>query len=176
MYVLIGFMLQLKVHDRQAVKEEYEINLLVRFPEIEMRAEGNAILGVFLGGGTGSGTRLGIEEAELQSAHLETVAQQHPKRRVLQFFAQRLEHFVPRVRAVIVFQFLERVGLGSFEEGPEVIFSDEMLGVRDVGLFEHAIPVLADKIVRNVRLEGYFGFSSTCHVDLATFPIVPAMP
>jgi hypothetical protein len=43
-------------------------------------------------------------------------------------------------------------------------------------LLQHAILVLADKIVRNVRLKGDLGFASTCHVDLATLPIVPAMP
>ena len=176
MHVLIGLVLQLQRHDGQAVEEEDEINLLVGFAEVEMRAEGDAVLGVFLGGGAGGGARLGIEEPELQSAHLEAVAQQHPKRRVLQFLAQRLEHLVPRVRAVIILQLLERVGLGGFEEGPEMIFGDEMLGVRDVGLFEHAILVLADEIIRDVLLKGYFGFSSTCHVDLATLPIVPAMP
>ena len=175
MHVLIGLVLQLQVHDGQAIEEEYEINLLIRFPKIEMRAEGDAVLGVFLGGGTGCGTRLGIKEPELQSAHLEAVAHEHPKRRALQFLAHRLEDFIPRVRAVIVLQFLERVGLGGFEKGPQMVFGDEMLGVRDVGLFEHAILVLADKIVRDVRLKGYFGFSSTCHVVLATLPIVPAM-
>ena len=91
------------------------------------------------------GTRLGIEEPELQSAHLQAVPQQHPERRVLQFLAQRLEDFVPRVGAVVVLQLLERVGLGGFEKGPELVFGDAVLGVRDVGLFEHAILVLADK-------------------------------
>ena len=88
------------------------------------------------------------------------MAQQHPKRRVLQLLAQRLEDLVPRVRAVIVRQLLERVGLGGLEEGPELIFGDEMLGVRDVGLFEHAIPVLADEEIRDVLLKRQFrGFS-----------------
>ena len=156
MHVLIGLVLQLQRHDGQAVEEEDEINLLVRFPEIEMRAEGDAVLGVFLGGGTGCGARLGIEQPELQPAHLEAVAQQHPKRRVLQFLAQRLEDLVPRVRAVIVLQLLERVGLSGFEEGPEVVFRDAMLGVRDVGLFQHAILVLADEVIRDVLLKGQF--------------------
>ena len=153
MHVLIGLVLQLQRHDGQAVEEEYEINFLVRFAEIEMRAKGDAVLGVFLGGGTRCGTRLGIKEPELQSAHLEAVAQQHPKRRVLQFLAQRLEHFVPRVRAVIILQLFERVGLRGFEKRPQVVFGDEMLGVRDVGLFEHAILVLADKELRDVLLK-----------------------
>ena len=51
-HVLIGLVLQLQRHDGQAVEEEYEINLLVRLPEIEMRPERDAVLGVFLGGGT----------------------------------------------------------------------------------------------------------------------------
>ena len=38
-----------------------------------------------------------------------------------------------------------------------MIFGDEMLGVRDVGLFEHAILVLADKEIRDVLLKGEFG-------------------
>ena len=153
MHVLIRLVLQLQRHDGQAVEEEDEIDLLVRLAEVEVRAEGDAVLGVFLGGGTRGGARLGIEEPELQPAHLEAVAQDHPKRRVLQFLAQRLEHFVPRVGAVIVRQLLERVGLGGFEKGPELVFGDEMLGVRDVGLFEHAILVLADEKIRDVLLK-----------------------
>ena len=54
---------------------------------------------------------------------------------------------------VIVFQFLERVGLRGFKEGPEVIVGDAMCGVGDVGLFEHAIPVLADEVIRDVLLK-----------------------
>ncbi len=153
MHVLILLVLQLQRHDGQAVEEEDEINLLVRLAEVEMRAEGDAVLGVLLGGGARGGARLGIEEPELQPAHLQAVAEQHPERRVLQFLAQRLEHLVPRVRAVIVLQLLERVGLRGLEKGPELIFGDEMLGVRDVGLFEHAILVLADEVIRDVLLK-----------------------
>ena len=65
---------------------------------------------------------------------------------MLQFLAQRLEHLVPRIRAVVVGQLLERVGLRGLEEGPELVLGDEVLGVRDVGLFEHAVPVLADEV------------------------------
>ena len=154
MHVLVLLVLQLQRHDGQAVEEEDEINLLVRVAEVEMRAEGDAVLGVLLGGGARGGAGLGIEEPELQPAHLEPVAEQHPQRRVLQFLAQRLEHLVPRVRAVIVRQLLERVGLRGFEEGPELVFGDEMLGVRDVGLFQHAILVLADEVIRDVLLKG----------------------
>lgn len=32
-----------------------------------------------------------------------------------------------------------------------------MLGVRDVGLFEHAIPMRADEEIRHVPLEAQFG-------------------
>ena len=56
----------------------------------------------FFGGGALGGARLGIVEPELQPAHFQPVAEEHPKRRVLQFLAQRPEHFVPRVRAVVV--------------------------------------------------------------------------
>ena len=154
MHVLVLLVLQLQRHDGQAVEKEDEINLLVGLAEVEMRAEGDAVLAVFLGGGALGGAGLGIEEPELQPAHLQPVAQEHPERRVLQFLAQRLEHLVPRVRAVVVRQFLERVGLRGFEEGPEMVLGDAMLGVRDVGLFEHAILVLADEEVRDVLLKG----------------------
>ena len=95
-----------------------------------------------------------VVEAELQPAHLQAVAEEHPKRRVLQFLAQGPEHLVPRVRSVVICELLERVGLGGFEESPELVFGNEMLGVRDVGLFEHAIPVLADEEIRDVLLKG----------------------
>ena len=72
---------------------------------------------------------------------------------MLQFLAQCLEHLVPRVRAIIVLQLLQRVGLRGFEKGPEEVLGDEMLGVRDVGLFEHAIAMLADEIIRDVLSE-----------------------
>ena len=52
MHVLIGLMLQLQRHNGQAIEEEHEINLLIGFAEIEMRAERDTILNVFLGGGT----------------------------------------------------------------------------------------------------------------------------
>ena len=158
MHVLVLLVLQLQSHDGQAVEEEDEINFLVgRSPEVEMRAEGDAVLAVFLGGGALGGAGLGVEQPELQPAHLQPVAQEHPQRRVRQFLAQRLEHLVPRIRAVVVRQLLERVGLRGFEEGPELVFGDEMLGVRDVGLFEHAITVLADEVIRDVLLKGQFG-------------------
>ena len=162
MHVLVLLVLQLQRHDGQAVEEEDEINLLVGLAEVEMRAEGDAVLAVLLGGGALGGAGLGVVEPELQPAHLQPVAQDHPERRVLQFLAQRLEHLVPRVRAVVVRQLLERVGLRGFEEGPELVFGDEMLGVRDVGLFQHAIPVLADEEVRDVLLKGQLrGLSSS---------------
>ena len=67
----------------------------------------------FVGGGARGGSRLWVEEPELQSADLEALAQQHPKRRVLQFFAQGFEHFVPRIRAVVLSSFFSCVGLGG---------------------------------------------------------------
>ena len=73
--------------------------------------------------------------------------------------------------AVVVRQLLERVGLRGFEEGPELVFGDEMLGVRDVGLFEHAILVHADKEIRNVLLEGQLGgFFSLGHCQSFATP------
>ena len=155
MHVLVLLVLQLQRHDGQAVEEEDEIDLLVRLAEVEMRPEGDAVLAVLLGGGALGGARLGIEEPELQPAHLQPVAEEHPERRVLQFLAQRPEDLVPRVGAVVVGQLLERVGLRGVEKGPELIFGDEVLGVRDVGLFEHAVLVLADKEVRDVFLKGH---------------------
>ena len=35
-----------------------------------------------------------------------------------------------------------------------MIFGDEMLAVRDVGLFEHTILVLANEVIRDVLLKG----------------------
>ena len=75
---------------------------------------------------------------------------------MLQLLAQRLENFLPRVRAVIVHQLLQRVGLRGFEEGPKMVFGDEMLGVRDVGLLQHGILVLADEVFRDVLLKCQF--------------------
>ncbi len=81
-----------------------------------------------------------------------------------------LKHLVPRVRAVVVRQFLERVGLRGFEEGPELVFGDEMLGVRDVGLFEHAILVLADKVSPRCAAERSApGLSSLSHAPCTRF-------
>ena len=57
------------------------------------------------------------------------------------------------VRAVIVGQLLERVGLSGLQKRPQVIFGDAMFGVGDVGLFEHAELVFADEIIRDVFLE-----------------------
>ena len=71
-----------------------------------------------------------------------------------QFLSQGAEYFVPRVRSVVAGELLERVDLRGVEEGPESIFGDEMLGVRDIGLFEHAILVLAHQEIRDVLLKG----------------------
>ena len=110
----------------------------------------------FVGGALGR-AGLGVEEPELQPAHLQAVAQDHPERRVLQLLAQRAEHLVPRVGAVVVGQLLELIGLRGLEKGPELILGDAVLGVRDIGLFEHAIPMLADEEVRDVLLKGQLG-------------------
>ena len=164
MHVLVLLVLHLQRHDGQAVEEEDEVDLLVGLAEVEVRAEGDAVLAVLLGGGALGGARLRVVEAELQPAHLQAVAQDHPERRVLQLLAQRPEHLVPRIGAVVVGQFLERVGLRGVEKGPELVFGDAVLGVRDVGLFEHAIAVLADEEVRDVLLKGQLrGFFASGH-------------
>lgn len=157
MHGLVLFVLQLQGHDRQAVQEEDEIDLLVVLTEVEMRAEGDAGLAVFAGGGALGGAGLGVVEPELQPAHLQPVAEQHPKRRVRQLLSHGLEHLVARVRSVVVRELLERVALRGFEENPELVFSDEVLGVRDVGLFEHAVTVLADEKILDVLLKGQLG-------------------
>ena len=82
------------------------------------------------------------------------MAEKHPKLRVRQFFCQGAEHLLPRVGPVVVFQLPECVGLRRVEEGPEVIFGDAVLRVRELGLFEHAIAMLADKVIRDVLLKG----------------------
>lgn len=61
------------------------------------------------------------------------------------------------VGAVVVRQLLEMVGLRSLEEGPELVFGNEVVGVRDGGLFEHTIPVLADEKGRDVLLKADLG-------------------
>ena len=75
---------------------------------------------------------------------------------MLQFLAETAEHFIPSVRAVIVFEFLERVRLRGVEECPEMVFGDEVFGVGDVGLFERAVFVFAGKEIRDVILKGEF--------------------
>ena len=126
---------------------------MIRFPEVEMRAKGDAVLGIPFDSSTFGRAGLGVEEPELQPAHLEAWSHQHPERRVLQFLAQRLEHFVPRICAVVVMKFLERIGLSGLEESPQVVFGNKMLSVRDLGLFEHTILMLADEVIRYVLLK-----------------------
>src|SRR4051812_13808228 len=87
MDVLILLVLHFKRRNRQSIEEEDEVDLLVGLPEVEVRAEGDAVLAVLLDCGALSGSRLRVEEAELQTAHLQAVAQDHPERRVLQFLA-----------------------------------------------------------------------------------------
>ena len=40
------------------------------------------------------------------------------------------------------------------EEGPELVFGDEMLVIRDIGLFEYSVLVLARQDIRDVLLKG----------------------
>ena len=106
----------------------------------------------------------------------QSVAHNHPQRRVLQLLAQRAKHLFPRVRAVVVRQLLERVGLRRVEESPKLVLGDTVLSIRDVGLLQHAILVLSDQVIRNVLLKVDLGLSFTCHTVLATFPTVPTIP
>ncbi len=92
---LVLFVFQLQRHDGQAVQEEDEIDLLVGLAEVEVRAECDAVLGVFIRGGAGGGARFGIVETELQPARLQAVAEQHPERSMRQFLSQGAEYFVP---------------------------------------------------------------------------------
>ena len=46
MHVLVLLVLDLQRHDGQAVEEEDEVNLLVGLAEVEVRAEGDAVLWV----------------------------------------------------------------------------------------------------------------------------------
>ena len=48
MHGLVLLVLQLQRHDGQAIEEENEINLLVGLAEVEMRAEGDAVLAIFV--------------------------------------------------------------------------------------------------------------------------------
>jgi hypothetical protein len=169
MRVLVPLVLQLQSYDGQAVEEEDEVNLLLALGgrwdaaetcrrgrlryKVQMQAERDAVLRVFVSACALGGTGLGIEKPELQPAHFQPVAQEHPERRVRQFLAERLEDLVPRVRAVIVLQLLERVSLRGLEQGPQVVFGDEVLRVRDVGLFQHTVAMFADQVIRDVLLK-----------------------
>ncbi len=159
MHILIRFVLYLQRHDGQAVEEKHEINFLLRLArldraEVEVRPERDPVLRVFLRTGALGGTRLRVEQPELQPAHRQAVPENHPERRALQFLPQRPEYFVSRIRAVILGQLVERVGLRGLQERPEVLLGDEMRGIGDVGLFEDAIAVLADEVSRDVLLKG----------------------
>lgn len=96
------------------------------------------------------------------------MAQDYPERRELQFLAQSTEDFVARIRPLVVCEFLERVALGRFEKSPQLVFSDEVLGVGNVCLFQNTIAVHADKKIRNVFLKGQLGWllPPTAHVRL----------
>lgn len=99
---------------------------------------------------------LGFRIEELQPypcLHFEAFAQDHPEGRVRQLPAQCLEDLVPRIRAVIFRQLLERVRLGRCEKSPELVFSDAMIRVRDVTLFKHAVAIHPDEVVRDMLLK-----------------------
>jgi hypothetical protein len=162
-YVLILFVLQFQRHNRQAVEEEDEINFLVRLAEIEVRAEGDAVLVVLLAGDALARAWLGVIEPEFQPAYLQPVADEQPERRMLQLFAQSAKHLVPRVFAVILSQLLDRLRLSVFQKCPEVVFGDEMFGVRDLALFQHAVFVPAGQVTGNVFLKDEFGRSVAWH-------------
>lgn len=153
MHVLVLLVLQLQRHDRQTVEEDDEIDLLVRLAEVEVWPERDAVLLDLLRGSALQRARFGIIETKLQTSHWQSVAQKHPERRELQLVPQGAKHFLTRVGSVIIRQFLERDGLSGVEKGPKLIFGDEVLGVRDVGLFEHAVLVFADKVVREMLLK-----------------------
>ena len=63
MHVLVLLVLHLQRHDGQAVEEEDEIDLLVGLAEVEVRAEGDAILAVLLRGGALGGAGLRVDRA-----------------------------------------------------------------------------------------------------------------
>ena len=156
-YVLVLLVLQLQRDDGQAVEEEDEIDLVVvtrpNHAEVEMRPERDAVLGV-LGHCRAAGrTRRGIEQPELEPAHLQPMAQQHPQRRAIQLSAQRTEHFIPRIGAVVVLQLLQLLGLRGVEKGPKMVFSDEVLCVGDARLIQHGVAIHTDQEVRDVLLE-----------------------
>ena len=77
MHVLVRLVLQLQVHDGQAVEEENEINLLVRLAKVKMRAERDAVLGIASAAALAADRRLGIIEPELaRPAHLQPIAEE----------------------------------------------------------------------------------------------------
>src|SRR3990170_3020796 len=154
MDVLVLLVFDLQRYDGQTVEKEDEINLQVRLPKVKMWTEGDAVLAMFLCCSALRGAWLGVVEAKLQTAHRQTVAQDHPERRACQFLAQRPEYLVPCVRAIVVHQLLERIGLRGVQERPELVFGDEVLGIRNVGLFKDAVAMLADEEFGDVLLKG----------------------
>ena len=88
---------------------------------------------------------------------------EHPQRRVLERGAQRPEDLVARVRAVALRQLLERLRLRVCEERPQVVFSDDVLGIGDLRLLKHAVLVLADQEPSDVLLERQLGRPSLSH-------------
>ena len=64
-------------------------------------------LAMLLCGGALGRTRLGVIQVKIQPANLQAVTKDHPERCALEFFAQGAEHFLPRIRAVVVSELLQ---------------------------------------------------------------------
>ena len=170
--------LQLQRHHGQAVEVENKIDFLVRLAEVKVRPEGDAVLVVELCRHALVGTGLGVIKPEFHRADLQSVPDEHPKRRVFQRPVQGAEDLAPRVRAEIIRQLLQRLQLRFLEERPEPIARDEILVPGDLGLREHVVAMLADQKIRDVFLEGQFwrvpghGFICVCWAS----PWRPAPP
>ena len=153
MHVLVLLVFDFQGNDGQAVKEEDEVYLLIRLAKVEMWTEGEAVFGVLLHGNTLGRARLRVVETKLQPPNLETTPQDHPERRMLKFPPQSPEYLFPRVSPIVVREFSERVGLGGPKEFPEMLLNDTVFRIGNIGLFEHAVFVLANQIVGDMLLK-----------------------
>src|SRR5207245_6920252 len=100
-----------------------------------------------------AGPWLGVEKVEVQSPHLQAVANQQPERRVAQLRSQRAKHLVPGIRAIILSQLPEHLRLGVSKKSPQLILGDEIVCVSNLGLLEDTIFMLADQKGRDMLLK-----------------------
>jgi len=77
-HVPVPLVLHLQGRNGETIKEENEVDLLIRSAKIEVGAEGDPVLVVFLYGGAFTGAWLRIEQAKLQPAHFTVTTISYP--------------------------------------------------------------------------------------------------